>query len=141
MRWPCPGAASTAVTVTPETVPDAPSGLVATAGDQQAEIAFTPPQDTGGQAISDYEYAIDGGAWTSASSTASPITITGLTNGTAYSITLRAITSAGAGAFPMNTSPRARVHNHNNRPPKGSSELRNTVRKNSSVELRGTGRI
>ena len=61
-------------------------------------VAFTAPTDTGGAAITDYEYQLDGGTWTSASTTSSPVVITGLTNGTSYSIKLRAVNSAGNGA-------------------------------------------
>ena len=51
----------------------------------------------GGSPITDYEYALDGGAWVSASTTSSPFTITGLTNGTSYNVTLRAVNAVGAG--------------------------------------------
>ena len=64
----------------------------------QISVAFTAPTDTGGAAITDYEYQLDGGTWTTASTTSSPVVITGLTNGTSYSIKLRAVNSAGNGA-------------------------------------------
>jgi hypothetical protein len=79
--------------------PPAPTGLVATAGDGQVSIAFTAPSNDGGPAISDYKYELDDdGTWISASTATSPVVITGLTNGTAYSIKLRAVTGAGNGA-------------------------------------------
>ena len=60
-------------------------------------IAFTPGSD-GGSAITDYEYRLDGaGGWTSTGATSSPITITGLTNGTTYGVELRAVNANGPG--------------------------------------------
>ncbi|MDB4214001.1 fibronectin type III domain-containing protein, partial [Octadecabacter sp.] len=77
----------------------APTAMVATPGDGQVSIAFAAPSDDGGAAITDYEYELDdSGTWTSASTAATPVVITGLTNGTAYSIKLRAVNSAGKGA-------------------------------------------
>ena len=83
--------------------PPAPTNLIATAGDGQVSIAFTAPSDEGGPAISDYEYrsktvADPYGGWTSASTATSPVVITGLTNGSDYSIQLRAVNSEGNGA-------------------------------------------
>ena len=79
--------------------PPAPTDLAATAGDGQVSIAFTAPSNDGGPAISDYKYELDdSGTWISASTATSPVVITGLTNGTAYSIKLRAVNSEGNGA-------------------------------------------
>ena len=81
------------------TTANAPTALVATAGDGQVSVAFQAPTDTGGVAITDYEYELDdNGTWTSASTPSSPVMITGLTNGTSYSIKLRAVNSVGKGA-------------------------------------------
>ena len=82
------------------TVPAAPTSLIATAGDGQVSVAFTAGA-TGGCAITNYQYSTDGGTTYSAFSpatVASPVVITGLTNGTSYSIRLRAVNSMGAGA-------------------------------------------
>jgi hypothetical protein len=81
-------------------VPAAPTSLVTTAGDGQVSVAFTAGAD-GGTAITNYQYSTDGGTSYSAFSpadTASPVVITGLTNGTTYSIKLRAVNAMGAGA-------------------------------------------
>ena len=79
--------------------PEAPTSLVPTRGDQQATITFTPG-DSYGAAITNYQYSVDGGAWTSLApaATSSPVTIPGLTDGVAYSIRLRAFTAGGPGA-------------------------------------------
>ncbi len=79
------------------TTPTAPSSVVATGGNNQVSVTFSAPTDNGGSAITDYDYQLDGGSWVSASTTSSPIVITGLTNGTSYSIKLRAVNAAGDG--------------------------------------------
>ena len=94
------GGASTVVIKSPA----APTDLVATPGNAQVSVAFTAGSDNG-SAITDYSYSIDNGShWTSLGITASPATITGLTNGTAYSIMLLAHNSAGDGAASISTS-------------------------------------
>ena len=86
------------ITVTPPaTIPSAPRSLVATPGDGTVSVAFTVPSRNGGAAITDYEYQIDDGNWRSASTISSPVIVTGLTNGTEYSIKLRAVNAVGKG--------------------------------------------
>ena len=94
------GAASaSAVSVTPRTTPSALTSLSARPGNGAAEVSFTAGAD-GGSAITGYEYQLGSGAWTAAASSTlvSPITITGLTNGTTYAIRIRAVNAAGSGA-------------------------------------------
>ena len=94
-----PGASATVVAV-PGFVPAAPTGLSGTAGNGSASIAFTPGAE-GTRPIDNYEYSLDGGnTWTARSpdDTTSPLTVSGLTNGTAYSIRLRAVSAVGPGA-------------------------------------------
>jgi titin len=85
------------VYVPPISVPAAPTGLVATAGDASASIAFTAGAD-GGASISKYQVKVGTGAWTDAVGTTSPVTVTGLTNFVSASIRLRAVNSVGIGA-------------------------------------------
>lgn len=62
-------------------------------------VAFVAPTETGGAAIIDHDFSVDGGtSWASAGTTASPVTITGLTSGQGYFVVLRAVTRAGSGA-------------------------------------------
>jgi titin len=91
---------------TPRTTPSAPTGLSATPGTSfasvtpgsgSASIAFAPGAD-GGVSITKYQYRVGSGPWTDAVGTTSPISISGLTNGTNSSIKLRAVNSAGDGA-------------------------------------------
>jgi len=91
------GAASSAVLAQPVTLPSPPSSLVATLGNQSASIAFTAG-DNGGRTINNYQYSIDGVNYVpfSPAQTSSPVVVSGLTNGTLYSITLKTVTSYGA---------------------------------------------
>jgi hypothetical protein len=76
------------------TAPAAPTLNSVTGGNKQLTIAFTPGDD-GGAAITDYEYSLNGGAYTSAGTTTSPFTIPGLSGRTAYSVTIKAKNSVG----------------------------------------------
>jgi len=83
--------------------PAAPTSLVATAGDGQATISFTAGS-SGASAITDYEYSLDGTTYSSIGATTSPVTVTGLTNGTTYSIYLRAVNTQGSGTASSSVS-------------------------------------
>lgn len=93
------GAVATAASATPRTVPGAPTVGVVTPGAGQLSVAFTAPTSDGGAPITNYEWSVDGTTWTTPSpaSTASPLVATGLTNGTPYTIRLRAVNAAGHG--------------------------------------------
>jgi hypothetical protein len=78
-------------------VPGAPTIGTATAGDTQATVSFTAPAADGGSPISGYTVTCNPGAVT-ASGAASPITVTGLTNGTPYMCSVAATNSAGTGS-------------------------------------------
>lgn len=80
----------------PRTVPDAPTDVVAEAGDAKATITFAAPADNGGSAITSYEVISSPGGIT-ASGITSPILISGLTNNTAYTFTVKAINMNGYG--------------------------------------------
>jgi probable HAF family extracellular repeat protein len=76
--------------------PGAPSAVSAVPGDGQATVSFTAPAFTGGAAISTYTVSTSPGGAT-ASGANSPITVTGLTNGTSYTFTVTATNAAGTG--------------------------------------------
>ena len=84
-------------------LPSAPTGLTIAANAQSLTLAWSNPSDS---SITGYEYAVqqsgnDQGDWTaitgSGASTTS-YTATGLTNGTEYTIHLRAVNASGNGA-------------------------------------------
>lgn len=78
-------------------VPGAPTIGTATAGDTQASVAFTAPANNGGSAITGYTVTVsppDAGPVNGASS---PIVVTGLTNGQAYTFTVTATNVMGTG--------------------------------------------
>ncbi len=87
-------AMSNEASATPAKVPQAPTNVTAVAGDGRATVTFTPPTDDGGNPITGYEVtAAPGNVVVYGSS--SPIVITGLSNGTSYTFTVKAITAAG----------------------------------------------
>ena len=83
--------------VTPATVPSAPIIGTATGGNTQASVSFAPPTSNGGAAITSYQVTTNP-VTLNTSGTGSPIVVTGLTNGTTYTFTVRAFNSAGASA-------------------------------------------
>jgi hypothetical protein len=85
--------ASSGVTAT--TVPQAPTIGTATGGNAQASVTFTA-NATGGSAITGYTVTSSGGQ--TASGATSPIVVTGLTNGTAYTFTAQATNANGTSA-------------------------------------------
>jgi len=90
-------AASNEVAAVPRTVPAAPTILSASAGDGRATVSFSAPSDNGGNLITGYEVTSSPGNIT-ATGTSSPITVTGLSNGTTYTFTVKAINAAGGSA-------------------------------------------
>ena len=81
------------------TAPGAPTLTTATAGNAQATLTFTPPSSDGGASINQYTAnCVASGVTRSASAAASPITVTGLTNGTSYACSVTATNSAGTSA-------------------------------------------
>jgi len=92
------GAASASVTATPSaSVANAPIINSITPGNSTCSVDFSISFN-GGAAITNYNYSINGGSTFTAFSpaqTTSPLTISGLTNGSTYSIKINAINSAG----------------------------------------------
>ena len=90
----------TYATVAAPTAPHAVRDLAAVAGDRQATLSWTAPDD-GGSPIEGYSYrhqrAGSWSIWTSRDDAASPITILGLTNDQTYTFQVRAYNAVGSG--------------------------------------------
>ncbi|ALV42451.1 heme peroxidase [Pseudarthrobacter sulfonivorans] len=83
-------------------VPDAPAIGSATAGNSSATVTFTAPAPNGSSAITGFEVVVNtGGAAvqtvTGIAASATSATVTGLTNGTSYTLQVRAVNQFGAG--------------------------------------------
>jgi len=83
--------------------PAAPTGLSATAGNASLVLSWTAPSYGGSTSITGYtiEYTPSGGSASTANtgSASTSYTLTGLTNGTAYTVRVRAVNSVGNGAY------------------------------------------
>ena len=90
----------------PATAPAAPTGVTATAGDAQAAISWTAGSD-GGSTVTRFEFALDDTTAVddSTTNTASPYTLTGLTNGQSYVVYVRLVNSVGPGDWSLASAP------------------------------------
>jgi hypothetical protein len=78
--------------------PDAPTIGTATGGNALASVTFTAPSDVGGSAITAYSVVSTPGGFVGTGAS-SPVTVTGLTNGTAYTFKVFATNSYGPSAI------------------------------------------
>jgi hypothetical protein len=98
------GSDSNEITVTPSTLPNAPTGLTGVVGIEQVTLSWTPSSDDGGNPIQYYEYYKEGvtGAtgWYSVgvSGPSGPFTVQSLDNGTPYNFKVRAVNGGGGGS-------------------------------------------
>ena len=91
--------ASTGVTGTPLTVPGSPTISSVTPDDGTLTVAISAPITTGGAKVTGYIATADdgdGGVFTCQVATATSCTITGLTNGVQYTVTVAAANDAGS---------------------------------------------
>nr|WP_154890261.1 S-layer homology domain-containing protein [Paenibacillus xylanexedens] len=88
---------------TPATVPAAPTNVLAVAGNGEATVTFTAPTENGGSPITGYEVTDSSGNAVTTGA-ASPIVITGLTNGTSYTFTVKAINGLGKSTASANSN-------------------------------------
>jgi hypothetical protein len=89
-----PSAASGSVT--PMTVPDAPTGVTATRGNSTAHVTWTAPASNGGSTITGYTVTSSPGSHTAnVNGTTTAADVPGLVNGTSYTFTVVATNSVG----------------------------------------------
>lgn len=104
------GAGNSYFTSSEATAPSAPTSLSATSDDSQVAITFTAGSD-GGSSITNYKYSLDGVNYTPLSppDSSSPITVGGLTNGTSYSLYIKAVNAFGdsSASVPVTITPKA----------------------------------
>jgi Subtilase family/Fibronectin type III domain len=87
---------ATSNSVTPATVPDAPTIGVATAGSAQATVTFSAPVSNGGSAITSYSAtSLPDGKVGTCSAPCGSVVVTGLQNGTPYTFTVTASNKVG----------------------------------------------
>jgi alpha-tubulin suppressor-like RCC1 family protein len=126
------GVESATVTVVPATVPSAPviSTISAPVGGSSLRVEYAVA-DNGGRSLSSIQYRLNSGSWLVGSSGSSccsgSLLITGLTNGTEYSVSLRVLNydgpsdnSLAISGVPA-TSPSAPVISNISRPTEGGS--------------------
>ena len=86
----------------PLKVPNPPTIGTVTPGNTQVSVAFTAPSNVGGSAITSFLVLVtdsSSGATFSNTGAASPIVVTGLTNGNTYTAKVLAVNSYGPSAF------------------------------------------
>jgi len=100
LRGPSP---SSTFTFFPRTAPSAPTINSVTLGNKSAFVVFSPPTNTGGSVITQYEYSLNNWQYTfivSAADTSFNVTksnaTTDISNGTSYLLQLRAVNEGGS---------------------------------------------
>ena len=97
-----PGAAASATATLELTVPGAPTGFTATAGDTEASLNWTLPLNVNSITAVEVRHRLDSeqtwGGWLRLAATATGHTVTGLVNGATYTFEVRARNVKGPGA-------------------------------------------
>jgi len=99
------GPASSSNSVIPATVPGAPVGVTDSAGNTQVTVSWAPPASNGGSPITGYTVTAVQDTSKHCSTATLSCVVLGLTNGTAYTFTVTASNSVGAGPATSQTNP------------------------------------
>jgi chitinase len=87
-------------------LPSAPQSVHAVAGDARATVSWTAPYSDGGRTLQTYRVtASPSGATVTVAAPTTTATVAGLANGTAYTFSVVAINSAGAGPASASSAP------------------------------------
>jgi alpha-tubulin suppressor-like RCC1 family protein len=76
-------------------IPGAPTGVTATPGDTTATIAWTAPSNFGTGTLTGYAVTLSPGGFSCSTTGATTCTVTGLTDGTTYTVTVQTLTTDG----------------------------------------------
>ena len=87
------------------TAPSTPRSVGATAGDRSAAVTWAAPASTGGSTITGYEVTSAPGGRTCTTTFALGCTVTGLSNGTSYTFTVRATNAIGVSSASAPSAP------------------------------------
>ena len=101
--------ASSTVSATLPTVPGAPTAVTAGASSGSTAVSWLAPSSNGGASISSYTVTSSPGALTCIATTLTNCTVTGLTDGTAYTFSVTATNMMGVGAASTPSAPTAFV--------------------------------
>ncbi|MFI6317488.1 fibronectin type III domain-containing protein [Nonomuraea sp. NPDC050556] len=97
--------ASAPVAATPAAPPGPPAEVSAVAGDRQVTVSWHAPASDGGSPITGYTVIPSHGQPVPAPATATSAVVPGLTNGTAYTFTVKAANAAGLGVASQESAP------------------------------------
>lgn len=98
------GASAPSAAVTPATVPGPPTGVGGVAGDAAVLASWAAPANNGGSAITGYTVTAQPGGAQCTTTGALSCAVSGLANGTAYTLTVTATNAAGT-SVPSGASP------------------------------------
>jgi titin len=85
------------VSATPADVPGAPRNVTVRPGDGRLTVSWSPPLSDGGSAITGYTATVTPGGASCSTTAATTCTVSSLSNGITYSVTVRAVNGVGAG--------------------------------------------
>ena len=98
------GLTSSATSVTPKRAPDAPTAATATHGNASATVSWSAPANNGGATISSYTVTSNPGGKTCTTANRT-CAVTGLTNGSSYTFSVKATNVAGTSVASAETTP------------------------------------